>query len=253
MKTNQLLVVEKVLFVFCFALSHLPPSIYQMSEAMTLKKRLQIWFSVFLSFKYRITKCKGDSEESVLERISQLFLRFTGRPQFFRRENSLGAAENAGCPVAHAESKQGTPEGGHMELWLQIFRDGGHILARRWRGLERQRAVQRVFSFSKPKKLQQRVAANGASYLEMCAAQSSQKRHVEKICRNLVCLSWLVSEAAWMAVLLTSSQASVWMLQRVPVCSFFFADTFVVNCSACRRAAGRIKRWRGIGELFPFM
>lgn len=98
--------------------------------------------------------------------------------------------ETADCPEAHAESKHGAPEGGHTELWLQIFRDGGRILARRWRGLERQRAAERVFSFSKAKKA---GAESGCqSYLEMCAAQSSQKRRDEKISRNSVCLSRLV-------------------------------------------------------------
>lgn len=155
--------------------------------------------------------------------------------------------ETADCPEAHAESKHGAPEGGHTELWLQIFRDGGRILARRWRGLERQRAAERVFSFSKAKKA-------GADmrlpilFRDVCSTKFTEEARWKDISKLSVSDS--TCEAAWTAVLLTSSQVSVWMLQRAPVCPFFFLDTFVVNCSACRRAAGRIKRWRGIRVVF---
>lgn len=90
----------------------------------------------------------------------------------------------------HTQSKHATPEGGHTELWLQIFRDGGRILARRWRGLERQRAAKRLFSFA-----EQRATANSASHSERFAAQSSQKRHIENISTN-TCVSDLTCEAA---------------------------------------------------------
>lgn len=175
---NQLLVVEKVLFFILFVFLNVSPRIYQMSEATTLKQRLQIWISFFfLSFSLRITKRKGESEESVLERTLRLFLRFTGRPEFFRRKKTKrgDAAENPDGPEAHAESKHGTPEGGHTELWLQIFRDGGRILAKRWRGLERQRTAERLFIFQAKKAGAESGCQQCILFKDVCSTKFTEK------------------------------------------------------------------------------